>query len=1323
MHRLLKRQLKKHLNSDDTPAEVKKLLEDIDASYKNFDDDYKRLERILELSSQELFKTNNLLNNEKEKIKEELTESYKKLNEFDKAVDSSFSVSYTTTDGIITDVNSKFCETSGYTEKELVGKRHTVIASGYHTKKFWEELWATISKGEIWYGEIKNRTKKGEEYWESTNIVPFYNSQGKVYQYMAIKTDITQKKLAQEQIKKLDLIAEKTLNAVITTDAKGIATWTNEGFERITGYSAKELIGKKPGDLLQGKDTSKKTIKEMRQAIKNGEPFNGEIYNYNKKGKGYWLSINITPLKDENGTLTGFIAIENDITEKKEFEEELRISEERWKYALSGGHDGIWDWDIDKNELFVSETWQEMFGYTDPNRQPQFPGLWEFIHPEDREKAQKTFNNYVEGKEDNYQNEYRILCANGAYKFILDRGKIIESEEENGTKKRRFIGTHTDITPLKEAEVKAQMSELIIKSSPTLLIRWTPNFKLNIEFISENIRVYGYDAQDWIAKNVAFTHFVHPDDVKPVTRKVLQSFRDKTERVQLRFRLRDSEGGFHWIDSDNKIVWNGEDSRAAYFQGVLTDITEQIEAEEKLKESENRFRSLVQNSTDITTILNHEGENVYESPSFYRTFGYEENDVIGKSIFEFIHPDDIKIANNEFFRGLDRGGISDPVEFRFKHKNGSWLYVESIGNNLLHVPGIEGIVINSRDITDRKEAEQRSKKLQEFYEIILNKIPTDVVVFDSKHRYMFANEMAIKDPEKRAFVIGKDDYDYCEKYGKDKAIAHRRRAIFNKVAYKKEQIEFEEPLETSKGTVWVLRRMFPLLDDEGKLTNMIGFGLDITERKAAEKRLQDSQERLTLATQAARLGIWDWDLVSGNLLWDKEMYPLYDIDVNDFEGDYDAFEKTLHPDDKTRIFDSVQATLDGKQGDFKETFRILTKNNEVRYIAALSKLFREEKTKKPLRMIGVNFDVTESTLIEQKIKKSQGELQEAQHIARVGSWEIDMRIHTVTWSNEMYTIQGLEKSFIPTLDNVHTFYTEETRNEVVEAFKNAIHKKEPFDIQSQIITKTGKTLDVRTKGIPVIEEGRVPYVRGIFQDITQQKEAERQLTEYTNELESINKELDQFAYIVSHDLKAPLRAINNLSMWIEEDLEEVLEGDTKHQFNLLRGRVSRLEDLINGILSYSRAGRITVNPSTVNIRALIDGIIEMLAPPDEFKISIPAKLPTLTTEKIALEQIFSNFISNAVKYNKNPKPTIKITCKDAGRFYKFGIADNGDGIEQEYHEKIFVIFQTLEARDKVESTGVGLAIVKKIIDEKGGEVWIDSAKGKGATFYFTWPKN
>ncbi|KAB2916909.1 MAG: PAS domain S-box protein [Bacteroidetes bacterium] len=1326
MHRLLQRQIKKYYKENNPSPEFIALMDDISASYLSFDEDYKRLERILELSSQELFKANNIVNKEKDQIREELAESYKKYEEFDKAVTSSFCVSTTDVTGTILSVNQKFCKASGYSEKELVGKNHNILSSGYHTKKFWQQLWSTLRKGEIWNGEICNRRKNGEIYWEATNIIPFYNSHGDLYQLMAIKVDVTERKTAEEEIKRLSLVAQKTNNAIILIDTKGIATWANPAFERITGFSVEELVGKDPGELLRGSEPYTSltidAVTKLYQSIQEGVSFEGEIHGFKKSGQGYWAALNTTPMYDDDGILTGFIVIQSDISEKKRTDEELRVSEERWKYALSGNDDGVWDYNLVSGELFVSDSWKQMLGYQVSDPSPVMPDAWNIVHPDDRERALNLFEAYLSGKVENYRSEYRLQCKNGSYKWILDRGKIIQSTDGDGNPRSRFIGTHTDITAIKEAEEKEKIASLIVQNSPSILVRWKPNFKLNIEYITENISQLGYDAQEWIQSKVAFTDFVHPDDVKPTIQKVLQSFKEKVVRVSLRFRMRDSEGKYHWIDSDNSIEWDAKQSRAIHFQGIITDITEKVEAEQKLTESETRFRLLVQNSNDITTIIDAQGRTVYESPSFYRTFNYTEEDVIGKSIFEFIHPDDVQKAQYELAKGMERGGISDPIEFRLRHRNGSWVDVESIGSNLLNTPGINGIVINSRDITERKVAEENNKRLQDFYEVILNRIPTDIVVFDNKHRYLFVNEAAIRDPEKRAFIIGKDDYDYCEKYGRDKAVAHSRRAIFNKVAYNKQQIEFEEAIETPKGRIWVLRRMSPLLNDEGELVNMIGFGLDITERKMAEERLKESQERLSLAINAAKLGIWDWNLETGALLWDKEMYSLFNLNPNDFGGDYDAFEKTLHPEDKQRVFDGVQDTISGKQGDYADTFKVLGGGGEIKYVAAISKLYRNA-IGKPIRMIGVNFDVTESKLAEQRILKSQMELEEAQHIARVGSWEIDMKTREVMWSKEMRTIHEVDEYFVPTLANVHLFYTEETREAIIEAVKVALHHKTPFDIESQVITAKGNLLDVKTKGVPVIEDGRVPYLKGVFQDISKEKEAERRLKEYTGDLERINKELDQFAYIVSHDLKAPLRAINNLSMWIEEDLEGKLEGETAHQFQLLRGRVSRLEDLINGILSYSRAGRIKVTPSKVDTEVLVNSIIEMLSPPPQYKITMHGKFPVLNTERIALEQVFSNLISNAIKYNgSNPEPVIDISCEDDGAWYKFGVGDNGQGIEPEYHEKIFVIFQTLEARDKVEGTGVGLAIVKKIVEEKDGRVWVESAKGQGAHFYFTWPK-
>jgi light-regulated signal transduction histidine kinase (bacteriophytochrome) len=192
-------------------------------------------------------------------------------------------------------------------------------------------------------------------------------------------------------------------------------------------------------------------------------------------------------------------------------------------------------------------------------------------------------------------------------------------------------------------------------------------------------------------------------------------------------------------------------------------------------------------------------------------------------------------------------------------------------------------------------------------------------------------------------------------------------------------------------------------------------------------------------------------------------------------------------------------------------------------------------------------------------------------------------------------------------------------------------------------------------------------------------------------------------------------------MWIEEDMDGKLEDDTKNNLDLMRKRVKRMEGLIDGILQYSRAGRIKHEASTFNLNDAIEEMIESLSPPEKFKISVAPDMPAMVTEKIDIEQVFANYISNAIKYNNNDAPLIDISWKQNGDLYEFCVADNGPGIEKEFHEKVFVIFQTLQARDTFESTGVGLAIVKKIVEDKGGKVWIESEKGAGTKFFFSWP--
>ncbi|WP_425101570.1 sensor histidine kinase [Tropicibacter sp. S64] len=249
------------------------------------------------------------------------------------------------------------------------------------------------------------------------------------------------------------------------------------------------------------------------------------------------------------------------------------------------------------------------------------------------------------------------------------------------------------------------------------------------------------------------------------------------------------------------------------------------------------------------------------------------------------------------------------------------------------------------------------------------------------------------------------------------------------------------------------------------------------------------------------------------------------------------------------------------------------------------------------------------------------------------------------------------------------------------------------------------------------------HVIAVMQDVTEQKRAEAKIQRLVNDLERSNAELDQFAYVASHDLKAPLRVIENTSNWLAEDLEDVLTEDTRDSLDLLRNRVGRMTRLLDALLAHSRIGRVPVDRDWISFDVMIDEIEGLLDSHDGFEIAVDPELLRCTVIRLPLQTVLLNLISNAIRHHDRDRGTIRIGFRDLGDVVEYSVADDGPGIPERFHQKIFEPFQTLKPRDQVDTSGVGLAMVRKHVSLVGGTIRLESDGVRGTTFFVVWPKD
>ncbi len=423
------------------------------------------------------------------------------------------------------------------------------------------------------------------------------------------------------------------------------------------------------------------------------------------------------------------------------------------------------------------------------------------------------------------------------------------------------------------------------------------------------------------------------------------------------------------------------------------------------------------------------------------------------------------------------------------------------------------------------------------------------------------------------------------------------------------------------------------------------------------------------------------------------------------------------------FFDTIKETASDKNG-YSYSFGKLVPNQKLPLTSTtLNKLKTNvlSLTEKEL-LLELEKKNLELTAAYEELKESQKELlNRTQEIAKVGGWEYDVDTKEFSITDEIFRIHGLLPNQNHTFQDVLNIYPSKTRTTILKAIKQAEQNGKSWNFEVSFSTLKNERKWVKIIGGAEIKEGKIFRVSGAFQDITIQKEAELQLAKQNHELEFKNKELEQFAYVASHDLQEPLRTINSYIELVGELYKDKFDEDGLRFMMHIENASTRMKFLIKDLLDYSRLGREKVFVNVDCNKIVKDVLLDLNTSISESKAVIAVdKLPKIIGLEVELKQLFQNLITNAIKFTKeNSTPVIKISAQEGNGEWLFKVQDEGIGIKKKYFERVFTIFQRLHRRDKYPGTGIGLALCKKIVEMHRGAIWIESEFGKGTTFFFT----
>lgn len=606
------------------------------------------------------------------------------------------------------------------------------------------------------------------------------------------------------------------------------------------------------------------------------------------------------------------------------------------------------------------------------------------------------------------------------------------------------------------------------------------------------------------------------------------------------------------------------------------------------------------------------------------------------------------------------------------------------------------------------------KKTRNELQVIFDNLPAGFMVRDEKGEVIRANRLTQR-------FAGMEDgipegttlFDFLTKESAEATIAADAEAIKGR----KPVLNQTSRLVRKDGTeLYLNASRLPIEDPETGEMRIYAMASNITEQVHAAEELALTAAQLNQAVRASRVGLWEWDVRNGSLIWSERFKDILGVDDTTFGGKFDDFADRLHAEDRGRVLKAVDEHLKNK-APFEIGYRLRHEDGHYVWIEAYGQAtWAPDGT--PERFVGTVADVTERKENYWELQLRNEQLAMASSLSGFGYWKIDLTNDSVYWSDQIYVIHGVDKeTFTPSLESGLRFYHPDDIERVRHLVGEAIDKGKSFEFVARIVRPDGEVRVVRSLGRQdVAQDGSDAAVFGVFVDISD-KEREEELRMTLAELSRSNEELNRFSYVCSHDMKEPVRMIESMSQLLLEP--EVIEDQDQRGELLERiiANMRRLRSIIDSLLAYSRidakveVADIDLNDVLKDVEANLTALVAQTNP--DLKVGT---LPVLKGARVHFTQLFQNLIGNALKFANGNQPLIEVSVRKEGDDWIFTVEDNGPGIPREHRAQVFSLFSRLHLRDEIEGTGLGLSICQRIVSQYGGTIICDESKLGGALF-------